>query len=252
MTVIAIIASPPREGLVLPELAETSPLTAAESAELYEALFRDTVLSVARSGGELLINFQSADDIPDAYQTDIDPEAELRAIVADTLDDVSNVRFEPQVGSTTAARIGNTVTHLLREEGAKSVAAVPGTAPLMARTVIDTAAMRLRTNDVVLGPSLDGRVYYAGFTQPIDFADAYAPPTIETLADRAADADYETEFLPMQPVIERGSDLLSALPMLRSRFTAERIVPTYTSTFIHETGLAVVNDDGDDRIVLDR
>ncbi|MGM0605912.1 MAG: hypothetical protein ACQETB_09620, partial [Halobacteriota archaeon] len=139
MTVIAVFADPPRDGLVLSELAETSPLTHSEAAALYEAMFRDTVRAIVRSGGELLVNYRPDELLPEAYRTDVDPAAELRAIVADTIADVGEVRFEPQVGSTRSARVGNTITHLLREEGAQSAAAVPGTAPLMTRTLIDSA-----------------------------------------------------------------------------------------------------------------
>lgn len=252
MTVVAVLAEPPREGLVLSELAETTPLTEAETAELYEAMFRDTISAIHRSGGELLVNYRPEESIPAAHQQDIAPEAELRAIVADTIDDVGSVRFEPQVGSTYAARVGNTVTHLLREEGAQSVAAVPGTAPLMVRSVIDTAAMRLRTNEVVLGPSLDGRVYYAGFTEPIDFTDGYDAPALETLSQRASDAELDTDFLAMQPVVERGADLETLIPQLRARFTAERIVPTYTASFVYDYGLVVAETDGERSIVVDR
>jgi len=170
MTVIAVLASPPREGLVLPALSETSPLSAAAVTDLYEAMLADTFQAIDRSGAELLVNYPDSEQLPDAHRTDTEPVAELRAIVADALDDPSDVRFEPQVGSTFSARAGNTVTHLLREEEAASAAIIRGTAPLLSRTMIDGAAMKLRTNDVVVGPASEGRVYYAGFTEVIDFA----------------------------------------------------------------------------------
>jgi len=119
MTVLAVLATPPRPGLVLPELAETTPLSEADAAELYEAMLRDTLLAVDRSGGELLVNYLPDDELPEAYRTDIDPAAELRAITAETLDDVSDVRFEPQVGSTVSARVGNTIRICLRRRASR-------------------------------------------------------------------------------------------------------------------------------------
>ena len=159
MTVVAVLANPPREGLVATGLAESTPLSTAEAADLYEALFRDAVLAVHRSGGELLVNYPVDDDLPAAHRTDTAPEAELRTLVADTLGGTEDVRFERQVGSSFGARAGNTVTHLLREENADSVAVVTPQAPMLSRTVIDSAAMKLRTNEVVLGPSTRGRTF---------------------------------------------------------------------------------------------
>ncbi|MFW5974229.1 MAG: hypothetical protein ACOCPZ_02475 [Natrialbaceae archaeon] len=251
MTVIAVLASPPREGLVLPDLPETSPLSPVDATALYGAMLRDTFRAVERSGGDLLVNYPETDQLPAAFRTDIDPVAELRAFLAEALDDVSAVRFEPQVGSTFSARAGNTATHLLREEGATSVAVVRGTAPLLTRLAVDSAAMKLRTNEVVIGPAPRGRTYYAGFTEPIDFADAFAGIEQQRLADRAADAGLSTDFLPLSPAVETGADLLTLVPMLRSRLRAERIVPEHTAAFVHEQGLDVVVEDGETRLVRD-
>ena len=250
MTVLAVLATPPRPGLVLPELVKTTPLSEADAAELYEAMLRDTLLAVDRSGGELLVNYLPDDELPEAYRTDIDPAAELRAITAETLDDVSDVRFEPQVGSTVSARVGNTISHLLETEGVSSAAVVFGTAPLMSRLIVDSAAMKLRTNQVVIGPATDGRSYYAGFSDPIDFTDSFAGSDLQRLTDRAADAGLETEFLQLTPRIESREDLLSFVPLLRARITAERIVPEYTAEFVYDQGIDVVDgDDGPELVV---
>jgi len=251
MTVLAVLAKPPRAGLVLPELAATTPLSESDVAAFYEAMLRDTFLAVDRSGGELLVNYLPEDQFQEEYHTDVDPVAELRSIAADTLDDVSDVRFEPQVGSTVSARAGNTLTHLLETEDVASAAVVFGTAPLMSRLQVDSAAMKLRTNEVVLGPATEGRAYYTGFTEPVDFSEAFEGIDLQRLANRAGDADLDTEFLPMSPRIETGRDLLSFLPMLRARFTAERIVPEYTATFVHEHGLDVTDGDDGPKLVVD-
>ena len=236
MTVVVVLAKPPREGLVATGLAESTPLSTAEAAELYEALLRDAVLAVDRSGGDLLVNYPVDDDLPAEHRTDTPPEAELRTLVADTLGGTGDVRFERQVGSSFGARAGNTVTHLLREENADSVAVVTPSAPLLSRTLVDSAAMKLRTNEVVLGPSTRGRTYYAGFTEPIDFDGAFEDPSLPTLAARGRDADLDVE-------------LLDALPMLRARFAAQRVVPDYTAAFVHKHGLDVVVEDGESRVV---
>lgn len=239
MTVIAVLADPPREGLVLSELVETTPLTAADAAEFYAAMFRDVCLAAERSGGDLLVNYPAAESIPEECATDASPEAELRALVADALGGTEGVRFEVQVGSSFSARAGNTATHLLREEGAVSVAIVRPTAPFLGRTHVDSAAMKLRSSAVVLGPATDGRVHYAGFADTVDFEGGFDDPELETLTARARDAGHDVDFLPMLPVVERGSDLATALPFLRARLGAERIAPANTAAFVDEADLGV-------------
>ncbi len=249
MTIVVLLADPPREGLVGTELAESTPLSPAEAADLYEALLRDVVLAVDRSGGDLLVNYPDEGALPAAHRTETSPEAALRAVVADTLGGTEDVRFEPQVGSSFDARAGNTVTHLLREEEADSVAVVTPAASLLSRRVIDAAAMKLRTNGVVLGPSSRGRTYYAGFTEPIDFAGAFDAPSVTTLATRGRDAGLDVEFVESLPSVESGDDLLDVIPLLRARVAAERIVPDHLAAFVYDHGLDVVFEDGAERIV---
>lgn len=244
MTVVAVLADPARPGLVLPDLAETSPLTESESADLYAAMLKDTMQAVDRSGGDLLVNHRTDETLPEEFVTDTAAEAAVRVLANDALEDVSGVRFEPQIGSTPSARAGNTVTHLLREEEVTSAAVVPVTTPLLTRPGVDQAAMKLRRSPVVLGPGLRGRVYYAGFTDTVDFAEAFAPPALETFAELAAAADHDTDFLPMQPTVSTGDDLATLVSMLRARIRAERIVPEFTTTLVHEWGLTV-GEDGD-------
>ncbi|WP_410767126.1 DUF2064 domain-containing protein [Haloferax sp. DFSO60] len=251
MTTVAILAEPPRPGLVLSSLAETSPLSEAEAAELYEAMLKDAVLAVSRSGGELLVNYRADDDLPEEYVADVSAEDELRDIVADAVGDLDDVRFEPQVGSSFSARAGNTVTHLLRDEDIQSVAVVTPTVPQLGRQHIDTAAMKLRSSQVVVGPSTEGRVFYAGFTEPIDFTDAYETPEIQTLAECADDASLSFEYLQMLPVVETGADLSTLVPILRSRVEAERLVPKHTTTLVFEWGLSVEEVDGVLELVRD-
>jgi glycosyltransferase A (GT-A) superfamily protein (DUF2064 family) len=249
MTVVALLADPPRPGLVLPDLAETSPLTESDAADLYAALLKDIARAVERSGGDLLVNYRPDDLLPDEYVTDTASEAAVRAVVADALEDPSAARYEPQVGSSFDARAGNTVTHLLREEGVQSVAVVRGSALFLTRTVVDSAAMKLRSTPTVLGPAPDGRVYYAAFAEDIDFDGAFGAPEVETLTSRALDAGHGVDFVPTHPVVETGDDLLAALPTLMARRRADRHVPEHLAAWLGETGLHAVVEDGESRLV---
>jgi glycosyltransferase A (GT-A) superfamily protein (DUF2064 family) len=239
MSVIVLLTDPPRPGLALPDLAQTSPLTGEETAELAAAMAKDAVRTVDRRGGDLLVNFRPDDLLPEEHRTDTAAEAEVRAIAADALDDPSVARFEPQVGSTQSARVGNTVSHLLREEEADSVAVLTGTTPFVTRPAIDQAAMKLRSNEVVLGPGHGGSIYYAGFTEPVDFSDALETPALWHLTAAARDEGYATEFLPMEPTIRTGDELATVVARIRARVAAERVVPEFTAARIEEWGLLV-------------
>ena len=244
MTVIAVLADPPRPGLVLPELAETSPLTRAEAADLYAAMLKDALSAIENSGGDLLVNYRPDDLLPDEHVTDTDAEAAVRAEVADALGTADDVRFEVQVGSNVSARAGNTVTHLLRDEDVASAAVVRPNTPFLLRTAIDTAAMKLRSTPVVLGPATKGRTYYAAFTEPVDFESAFGSGELARLAERGDAAGVDVDFLPVQPAVETGDDLADLLPIFAARRAAERIVPAHTAELVADLGLAVT-DDGD-------
>lgn len=251
MTTLAVLADPPREGLVLPRLAGTSPLSPAEATDLYAAMLKDTFRAVARSGGELLVNYRPDELLPEEFRTDERPEAEVRALAADALDDLDDVRFEKQVGSTFDARAGNTATHLLDGEDVASVAVIEGDTPFLARKDIDSAAMKLRSSEVVLGPAEGGRVYFLGLTDALDFDGAYTPPELETLAHRGADAGHAIDFLPTLTKVETGRDLVSLVTTTNARKTAGRIVPEFTATFLDDLGLHVDVRDGERTLVRD-
>ena len=174
MTTIAVLVDPPRPGLVFPDLAETTPLSPEQCGDLYAAMTRDVVRTVATSGGDLLVNFRADDSLPESHRRgEGTAEAEVREVVSSVVEDA---RFERQVGETFAGRAGNTASHLLDAEEVQSVGILTPEAVFTARQQVDAAAMKIRTTETVLGPTTDGRVYYAAFREEIDFQDAYAHP----------------------------------------------------------------------------
>lgn len=246
MTTVAVLADPPREGLVLPRLPETSPLTPAEAADLYEAMLSDVLAAVERSGGDLLVNYRPDELLPETHRSDRSAEADVRAVVDRALPDVEEgPRLEVQVGSTLAARVGNTITHLLGREEVRSAAVVRPNAPLLERQHVDSAAMKLRRSEVVLGPAAGGRTYYAGFAEPVDFTNAYDPPELETLTDRGLAAELDIDFAPVLPLVETGSDLATLVSLVRAKVGAGRIVPERTALWIDERGLRTVEENGE-------
>lgn len=242
MTEIAVLADPPHPG-VLPELVDTSPLSGEDAETLYTAMLRDVCRAAADSGGDLLVNYRPAEAVPGVE----DSEAELRAVLDGVVDDA---RYEVQVGETFSGRVGNTITHLLDREGVASAAALEPTAALLTRQVVDEAAMKLRSREVVLGSAADGRVYYAAFTDPVDFDGAYTPPALSTLTDRALDAGLDVDFLRTLPVVETGADLAAALVTVDARGRAGRTVPMYFVDAVDDLGLTTsVDEDGKPTLV---
>lgn len=243
MTTLTVLADPPRPGLVLPDLAASSPVSETEAADLYAAMLKDVLVVADAAGGDLLVNYRSDDALDVTGGTSA--EAAVRAAAADALGDLEEVRFEVQVGSTFDARVGNTVTHLLREEGRDSVGVVRPTAPLLTRTDVDGASMKLRSAPVVLGPAPGGEVHYAAFADPVDFAGAFDPPALTTLTARARDADRDVEFVEMRPVVRTGDDLATVLAVLEARGRAGRARPDHLAAAVDDLGLGLaVADDG--------
>jgi hypothetical protein len=252
MTVVAVRLDPPRDGLVLPDLPETSPLGPGEATRLYEAMAMDAMLAAAESGGDLLVNYRDEDALPAEFQRDAGTaEAEARALVEEALDDdaVDEARVEVQVGSSRSARVGNTVTHLLETEEVTSAAVLEPDAPLFLRKDVDSAAMKLRRSEVVLGPAQEGDLYFAGFSAPVDFEDAFAPPALENVNARGIDAGHDVDFLRTDRRIQTGADLRSLVSEVRARRAAGRLVPPHTTALVEELGLRVDDAENGTRLV---
>jgi hypothetical protein len=238
MTTVVVLADPPVAGRPLSGLAE-SPVSAEQRAELYRAMLADVCGSVQESGAELLVNFRPPEQLPGVDESEVDAEAELRDALGALLPEPGQARYEVQVGKTDAGRVGNTVTHLIAQEGESGVGVVAPTAPFVGRADVGQGTMKLRSSPVVLGPAPNGRVYFAGFTEPVDFAGAFESPALETLTDRAVDSGHDVDFLPLQPRIERSSDLVDLVAGVRARRRAGRRVPAATAAVVEDLDLEV-------------
>lgn len=252
MTVVVALVDPPREGLVLPELVETTPLAPDDAVRLYEAFVEDLCRATSESGGDLLLNYRPDDQLPSEHQTGGPVETVFEELVSSVLggDALEDARIEVQVGSTESARAGNTVTHLLNEESVDSVTLCDPAAPFRSRQHIDSTAMKLRRTPVVLGPASRGRVHTAAFKDTIDFADAFTQPSVVTLAERAREADHDVDFAPHLTMVETHDDLLGVLAELRARQSAGRWVPASTARVVSDLGLRIDTESGDPRVAL--
>lgn len=233
MTTVVVLADAPDDTAPLAGFVP-DPLSAPEARALSRAMLADICEAIQDGEADVLVNY------PDGDETD--PEAELQGFLDGELADAGGVRYEPQVGTSRAARVGNALTHLLTEEGEESVAVVDPTALFVRREHVGAAAMKLRSSEVVVGPAPGGRVTFAGFRAPVDFADIYTPPAVETVTRRAREADLEVDFLPMMPLLATPADLSTAVSVLTARREAGRLVPPRTAGLFDEWGLTVGAD----------
>jgi len=226
MTTVVVLAEPPVEDCV-PDILP-SEVDADEDSTLYAAMFADLCTAIQRGEGEVLINHPPAERVPE----EVDPVDSIRETLAGRVPAPEDVRYEVQVGESYSGRVGNALTHLLEAEDEPTVAVAAPTALFLRREHLGNAAMQLRTNEVVLGPAPGGRVYFAGFRKPVDFADAFAEPAVETLTERGRQADCGVSFLPMTPLFERPEDFQTATALVRARKRAGRLVPEETAALV--------------------
>lgn len=237
MITVALFVDPPYPGVVLQSLVESTPITDEEAADLYEAMLADVCETVEDSGGSLLVNYAPREHLPDSVPADAEPKTAVETVVSDAVADPDAVRYEVQVGSSHAARVGNTVSHLLEREEATSVHVLEPTVPLLRRGRIDQASMKLRTNPVVVGPATDGRIYYAAFSEPIDFENALEPPAVESLTHQAVDEGHDVDFLQQKSVLETEEDFKTVRSVVRARHAAGRAVPERTHAVLESLSL---------------
>lgn len=234
MTTVVVVARRPDED-TLPTDVGADILSPSEATALYRASLLDVCETIQHGEAELLVNYPD----PAGFDDSVDPERELRDLLDGELPDADAVRYEVQVGGSYSGRVGNALTHLLESEAEASAAVVDPTVPLLRREHIGRVAMKLRTSEVVLGPALNGGIYFAGFTDAVDFEDAFAEPAIGTTTDRARNADLAVEYLPLLPRVDTQVGLATTVSLLRARLSADRIVPPRTGALIRDWGLAV-------------
>ena len=64
MVTHVVLLDPPVRGLVLSDLAATTPLSESEAADLYAAMAKDVLRAAERSSGDLIVNYRDGETIP--------------------------------------------------------------------------------------------------------------------------------------------------------------------------------------------
>lgn len=241
MTVVVLVADAPVEGVACEELVAETPLSESDGVALYRAVLKDVFATLADSTIDPLVNYPGPDDLPADAAPAEDPEAILRGLAASVVepDRLSDFRFEVQIGSNFSAKAGNAITHLLEDEERTSASALRPCVPRLVRSVVDEAAIKLRRNDVVLGPAGDGEVYFAGFQDTIDFTDVFEEKALESVAGRAGDQGLTVDFARPREVLDSARSLRTVVTRLRAEMLAGNPVPEHTWAFIEDRGLRV-------------
>lgn len=244
MTVVVLVADAPVEGVACGDLVAETPLTAADGVDLYRAILKDVFATLGESTVDVLVNYPGPDDLPADAETSPSPEAALKGLAGSVVDPerLDDFRFEVQVGSSFSAKAGNAITHLLRDEDHHSASVLRPCVPRLVRSVVDEAAIKLRRNDVVLGPAPNGEVYFAGFTDLIDFTDAFETNPQETLAGRAGEKGLTVDFARERELLDSDASLRSIVVRLRAEMLAGNTVPQHLWSFVEDRGLSVEDD----------
>lgn len=243
MTTASVLVSPTAESDVVDRLA-AGPLDRDGAERLYEAMIADVCLAIEGSGADLVVAVEA-----DADEEADEATASVRSRLDGVLADPDAVDVESRELRSAPEQFASEVLRL-HEDGVTTAAVVEPTAPFLARRNVDSAAMKLRSSEVVLGPAPDGRVYFAAFSEPMDLRDALDPTPLEGLAHLASD-DRGVDFLPMLPLLEADGDLPTALSHLRARVAAGRDVPKHTAETVGDLDLALRNEDGDLTVVTE-
>lgn len=234
MTTVSVLASPSGSADLVDRLGGEV-LGPEEAGRLYEAMLADACRAVERSGADLVVRVDGQD--PEGVIEDLKPTLEAP-------DEMEVVAHEA------AARSEALASEVLRlqETGVRTAAVMEPSGAFIARRTVDSASMKLRSSELVVGPAPGGRVYFAGVAEPLDLRDRFERPAMESLAG-VADEDRGVDFLPMLPVLDRAADLPTVVATLRARGSAGRSVPERTAGVVTDLGLAVSAADGELAVV---
>lgn len=194
MTVIAVPCPPPGINEVHERLDAELPLSGTELTQLIAAVCQDTLLAVVSSGGEPLI-------VPLALENPL-PAWDDSVEVVSGMQDTLHIKNESIVQTSEINESAEWAEDLFDVARAESDAASLGIClpktPLVQRRHLDAAAMRLRRNDITLGPSTGGRWYFLGCQRTIDLEAAGDPGKTKTIleANESTSALASIPFLP--------------------------------------------------------
>ncbi len=214
------------------ELTAETPLEPEETRDLLECAVRDTVVAVDASGANLVLAVTDRTPTPIFEWDDID------AGVAELSDDCG---IEREMGVVPVDRGGVNVASLLdaaiEERPGPSVSILRPISPLLQRRHLDGMTMRLRRDDVVLGPTTTSEWYAIGRGRDVSLGHIDTSPSLTGTALGVAEADVSIDLLPALPAITSVTGLAGTIALLEAYALAGRAVAPWTAQFLDDTEL---------------
>lgn len=181
----------------------------AASRRVYRALLMDLLAAAAGSGGDV----QVAAPTDPAHIT-------LEDLVADALGP------ETEVPITRHDNPAPTIDEIVGEQEGGSAVIFPRS-PLLRRTHLDAAAMRLRRHDVVLGPSAHHGLLYAAFASEAVVPDGHLRGLVDA-TDTFVAADRSVDFIDPWPALTSTAGVEGACALLTAYERSGRDVAQFT------------------------
>lgn len=241
MTTVAVLVEDSSKRTLLSDLVERNVLSRGETGDLFEAMVRDVIGTVDRSGGEVVVAART-DDV-DLGGTD--PHGETDESLRHRFGEAVEGELEVEVSgeSDRASWIEAVLRSLLDRPGVETAAVVPASVPMLERTHVDGAAMRLRRSSMVLGPDHRGGTFYVGTDGSAAFGGGLDPSVEVSLVREARRRGSEVDFLPVVPTVRGGRDLRWLVGHVEALRAAGRRVPARTAAWIDGVG-ATMTDEG--------
>lgn len=241
MTTVAVLVEASNKRTLLSDLVERNVITRGETSDLFEAMIRDVIGTVERSGGEVVVAARTDDEDLEGTDPHVEIDESLRRRFGEAVEGELDVEVSGE--SDRAVWIEAVLRSLLNRPGVETAAVVPASVPMLERTHVDGAAMRLRRASMVLGPDHRGGTYYLGVGDVAVLGAGLDPSVEVTLVRGARQQGSEVDFLPVVPTVTDGRDLTWLVGHVEALRTAGRRIPERTAAWIDGVG-ATVTDEG--------
>lgn len=240
MTALAVPVPPSDVMRIRDRLVASTPLTFDEVTKLMVATCQDVCHAVAGSGGEaFIVPLEPETSIP-GWTNPSEITEEIARTATDADNEITVTPTQP-VDETGMQRL----LDLVRERSDEaSLAVVTPVTPLIQRRHVDAAAMRLRTSDVVVGPTSRCGWYFFGVSRETDLTlgpDACALPTITR---DVLEAEVSIASIPFLPRMETNEELSTILGLVDLATITDPARAPFTRSWAERTGIQIGVEDG--------
>lgn len=193
-------------------------------ADLFHALVADAALAVDESGGDLFLAVPASSESAVAFVEDI----------RDTvLEDASNGTIVHVETDAPIPPVGSTLRAVRDRSTAASIGVLDPATALVGRRHLDTAAMRLRRDDVVLGPTPEAGYFFFGTALDPETLPERMSPEFDAVTTEAGERG-SVGFLEMLPVVTRPDHVGSLAALVAGLNADNRTVAPFASAYFEE------------------